>query len=427
LKQEVKYKSKSSLYAVLIFLFSPILAVVGVILNKDLDAAKFVIPFFTALLGYTIVPSEESDVFKLIDKFNLLSTYSFDEFITYLFLSDGNLQDEGIEVFITSLSFLVGIFTDNTKILLAVYGFILGVITLKVVVVVLHLPQRSKNTLFVTALFSFIIFWNMPVNSINGRFYLAFWFYLFAVIYYLTTEKKKYLLISILAVLIHQGYLLGAGILVLWALTKRIKFRNYLYIATFVITLLLPSGSGLRYLQQVDINLVENSNLTQKLEGYTSETYIEIQKNIGSNRSAIWNFYRLSSPVLKFAVTLTLAYIFLFMKKVNNRLNLDFIYFIILFYSFVNYFADVPSLGIRYTGILLAISVIFIYKTESEDQVKIYQFNKMLLFFALLFRFLVKLRIDLEHLNAFVFFASAPSLFIGVPDQSFIELLKSLF
>lgn len=419
--------STSSKYAILLFLVSPILALIAVVVNKSLDAAKIVIPCSTALLGYTIVPSEGSDVFKLIDKFDLLSTYSFSEFFVYLFSSGGNLQDEGIEVFITSLSFLVSLVTSNSNILLAVYGFILGVITMKVVALVYYLPQKSKSTLFVTALFSFIVLWNMPVNSINGRFHLAFWFYLFAVISYLVTDKKKYLLISILAVLIHQGYLLGVGILFIWALTKRLRFRNYVYIGIFMFTLYIPSGSGLTYLQQLDTSSVPSSQLQKKIEGYTNEKYVEIQGTKGSDRSTLWNIYAMSGPILKFAVTLTLAYIFLFMRKVNSRLNIDFIYFIILFYSFVNYFADVPGLGSRYTHILLAVSTIFIYKIESEGRLKIFQPVKLFLFFALLFTFLVKLRIDLEHLNAFVLFASAPSVLIGVPDQSFIELIKSLF
>lgn len=427
MKQNIFYGKKSSLYALILFLFSPIIAILGVILNKDLNAAKVVIPCFFALLGYTFALGDGGDVYKLLNKFDLFLDYSFREFSIYLFSVEGNLKDEGIEIFITSLSYLVGLFTSNNKILLMVYGFILGIITMKVVELIYYLPTKSKNNLFTTILFCFIVMWNLPVNSINGRFYLAFWFYLFAVLSYLRTSNWKYLIISTLSVPIHQGYLLGVGILIIWSLTRRLRFRNYLYLSIFTITLVIPSNSGLNYLQQVDTSIVPNSHLQEKIEGYTRDEYVDIIGNTGSSRSALWNIYAKAQPFLQLAISLVLVQIFLFMRNKNNSLNLDFMYFITLFYSFVNYFYEVPSLGGRYTNILLAISTIFIYLVESEGQIKIFKPLKVLLFIALFFSFLVKFRVDIEHLNAFAIITPTPLLLVGVPDQSFVELLKSLF
>lgn len=425
MSQTKSNRTSFSPYSLMVFILWPALSVLITLINKDFKALKVVFPLFTGFLGYTMVPSPGSDVYKLIDKLDFFSSFSFWEFISYMTSVDGNMKDEGMEIFISCLSYFVGFFTSDEKILLFIYGFILGFIMIKFVQLVMSLPSRSQNTLFSSVLLIFIALWSMPVTAINGRFFLAIWIFLFSAVGYIAYEKKKFLFISLLAILVHQGFILGVAILFVWSFTKGLQIRNQLYLAFFSLSLFVPDGVVVNFAQSIDLGLSSTSAIENKIHGYSSIEYIENQNSVGQRRSQLWNLYSYSQPILKVIISFSLLFLLykIFNSKSFNRYT-NYLFFIILFYSVVNIVDGIPSLGSRYVNVLLGLSAVLLYKVEQEGIVFLPKMIKLGLFFALLVNFLVKLRIDLEHLNVFVFIVSPLALFFGSPEQSLIQFIK---
>jgi len=264
----------------------------------------------------------------------------------------------------------------------------------------------------------------MPVNSINGRFFLAIWVYFYCTVSYLHTQKTKFLFLSLIAVAIHQGFIPGVAILVLWAFTKNLRFRNQLYLVLLLASLFVPNNVVLNYAQNTSLESSSTELLENKLHDYSSEENIEYTANLGNSRSQLWNTYRFSQPLLQATLTAALIFVFFQIRKTGNKKYSTFIYFIMLFYSFVNIFDAIPSLGSRYLNIMLGLATVYIYIVEQERIIILPKFLKYALFFSLSISFLVKLRMDFEHMNAFAFLLSPIAMLFGIPDESVISFLK---
>jgi hypothetical protein len=398
------------------------LALINAFVKRKHNFLKVFLPLFTGVLGFTYQVQQGADVNMPIEKFEVYNELSFGNKIQFLFLDKlFNLLNEGFELYIDLVAFLTSLFTTDHRWVLFILGFVYGVILYNLFKNLVKSEVISDSILSRLLLF-FIVFFIQPSMAINGRFWLATLLFLnFAVAYY-NQPKLKYILWSMLCLLIHKGFFAAVLLFFIWHYTKQIRLRKQIYIGLLVASLLVPGSLMLGVVRQG--NDAFGVAYNEQIEGYTREQYIENTQNLSQKRSDFFNIYSKRYILMFYASCLFLA--FLYLKKyyrTNENLE-DFFYLIILFISFTNFFIDVPSLGSRYRFIATGLMLVFFYKTTSLIKISPYKLTSGALVVSLLFGFVVSLRMEFEHLYGFSYLLNPVFNFMIVDDITIIELIK---
>ncbi len=289
-----------------------------------------------------------------------------------------------VDIFQPVLTYLISRLTSNPTVLFTVFGFIFGYFYSSNIWYILNRIVGRITPIIFLYILTFALL--NPIWNINGfRMWTAAQIFLFGALPYFFEGKRKSLIWSAAAILVHFSFLYPVAILGLFSLLKN---RLDGYFVFFVIT---------SFIKELDLDFVRNSLsflpgfLQARVTGYTNLDYAEFRLE----RVQLHNWYiaysRLALQWVVYAFTIFVY--FFFKKQLYARKELLTLFcFSILLYGCANIFSLVPSGGrvlVVATTFMFAFAIILI---STYPQVKSLTVIKTILFPFLLLYCIVKLR-----------------------------------
>ena len=415
---DIRSKYKSVFAAWMLFLLNPFASAILSFKNHKAVYAKNIFWLFTAYYGFTLVISNEGmDANRYRDFFISLSYSEFDsKNIADLLYQEGSTFLDPAQLVI---SFLVSRFTSDPRFLFAVFGLVFGYFYSRNVWFLLDRTgtEMKKTAVIYFAVFVIVLgFW-----KISGfRMWTAAHIFFFGATKYFMDNKKSGILVAGVSILFHFSYMFPFALLLSYIVLpkKSSLFFGLFLIAFFVseIEIGIFSETLTRFLPDV---------FHQRIQGYTSEAYVESEAAALEARNWRFIFYRQS---IKWTSAVFLTVIYFTGKKFlqeNKSYHILFCFALFLMAS-VNVFSHIPAMT-RYYPVtyLFVFAIIYFYIQHAPD----FPLKKMLLLIAfpfLLFYCVGQINISLMTIgtitvlgNPFVALLSQSDL-----DLSIIELLR---
>jgi hypothetical protein len=409
-------QSRNRIYIILIYILSPLLALLVAIKNYKSTWAKNIVWLFVAFYGYTMVISNEGiDANGYRDSFLQMaqSELTFEDFISQLY----NENSSYVDIAQPLISYVVSIFTTNFKVLFLVYGLIFGFFYSRNIWYIIEKagPKIRKETILFIFVFAFIIgFW-----QINGfRMWTAAHIFFYGAVQYIFDKKKKGFLIAALSIFVHFSFTLPVLLLILYTLVRN---RTHLYFFTFIATFFI-SEINYGFVSEILANIIPDIFLG-KVSGYTNEEYASQLKMTIQNTSWHAKYY---SIALKWVIVTFLCIMyFRGLNYLKSYKALHALYsFTLLFLAVSNILSLMPSGG-RFTTVanLFAITTIFIFLQNIRSGPL---FNNVLKIsiVPLLFYCVVALRLGFDTIGTVTLLGNPIiSLFIDT-DIALIDVIK---
>ena len=224
--------------AFLLYLVNPLIGFINSMKNLDRRLNGLVFILFYALFGYAISFNlTTADSYRIAARF---CQYEFDYRAIWSMYREGGVTD----VYLLFVYGFLQQFTYNPKVLFGVLGAVMGVFSYLSIKQLYVIWNEGRDKYFYILVFFFFL--AISFFNVNGiRFWTATsWFSYFA-IRYLYFGKKRAIIGIILSPLIHFGYIVGVGGIIVFIILRRF-FKNpsiyyYLMLFSFVICMTVPS------------------------------------------------------------------------------------------------------------------------------------------------------------------------------------------
>ena len=406
-----------------LFLAWPFFTLIYAIRNYQANWAKDIIWLFVVFHGLTItihdVGEEKRDANRYRDKFVKMAAKSVTfQNITSLFYTEDE-DTQYVDVLELIIIYIVSRFSANYHVLFAVFGLIFGYFYSRNIWYLIEKAggKLARENIPIIFTFAFIVgFW-----EINGfRFYTAVHLFFYGALPYLLEGNKKRLWFSAIAMLMHFSFVAPVGILLIYLLLRN---RTNVYFALFITTFFVKELNVGQVGEFLSNNLPEI--FLPRVKNYTSDAYLEVLDVLSSRGN--W-YIKLYDDALKWSVVSFLIVIFMtgkgFLKKYNGLQNL--FSFTLLFYSFANIFALMPSGG-RFIALanLFSVAIIFMY-VQFAPRVKLLRRVILLALPALGLFSIVSVRVAIDTMGFFSILGNPIlSSFIDA-DITIIEVVKNL-
>jgi|GEM_PF-3943457 len=327
-----------------------------------------VILAFCLLGAYIIIPYDQGDIMLYQTRMEQYSGSTFMQFINEILanFTIGGLG--GLEIFLNLNVFIVSKFTTDVAVC---YCLTAAVFFLAWRAIVLTLVRefdaeneghRNRPALALIVFFSlYILFFRV----INGRFYLAYWIFIYGFYKVVAQRKNKYHWLLAATIFVHQAFIFMNVLVLVYHLVRPVfKFRQ----SEYVLFLLIIAGTAF---SETGIAVVNNylstvgGDFEDHFSAYTTDHYIEGQ----ADRQRKW-FVVVRTPLLFYslaAAVLTARY--------NSRFTFDEkatrIYHFALILWAVNAFTiNVPSFGDRFRNVLMGIFLLLLIKIYTASRLE---------------------------------------------------------
>ena len=416
--------SRNSFYTACLFLVWPFgVAILAIRLMRKRDM-RFIIPCFFGFLGYTVQPSPGSDINYAIILHEQYIDMSFYEFQTQFVKQITGEVAGGSEIYVNLLAFLVSIISDNWRIIFLIWGLFLGYICVKIWS---ELYNDLKNSAYSSKisyflLFSFALF-VPPIFAMNGRFWLAYWVFLFLVLKYLDNSRAILVALPLLCILIHQAFAVAYVLFFLFAVTYKIRNINKVYYTLALISFFY-ANEGISYI--IEVGQLLGGQYENWMVGYASEEGIKQRAEFLSNDNVSlghWFWQKKNSYVYN-TLLITLSYLRFVRKVTFDKLTESLFQVFMVFFIFHNLVEAVPNLGERYNTILIGMLLLIFFKLTLTNGYKSYRVSFYALLIPLLIALLFVFRMEFESMHAYVFFENPITFMINGDETRLIEFFN---
>jgi len=278
-------------YFLVLFLISPVLAVIAAMANFHNKNARLTLILFVAAFGYTMIVNPGADVSRHAMRFAEFYHYmEFTEFLeiigSIVSLGGGKTLGAGAdELYLPILSYSLAQFTNNPSIMILAAGLVYGYFFIRGISLVYSDMHRNWNIVLLI-LFIFFISWKNLEGLNSIRNWTAAWIFFNGAYLYLKTRNINYILLVLLAPMVHFGYLL---ITLPFFAYLVIGDRRYLLMGILIFSYLFSTTTDL-----IEPYLASTGLGEAKLQAYTSEDngteFIEVD-----DRSFHARWYRFTS------------------------------------------------------------------------------------------------------------------------------------
>lgn len=399
-------------YIFLVFLFSPIVALIIAIKQYKQIWAKNIVWMFSAFYGYSfVIGNSGSDINRYKARFEIHGNMKIGltEYLNQLF-------DEGKNDFLQPMiSYIVSAFTSDFRIYLLVIGAVFGYFLSRNIWSVLILGKNNPHWygLLFILVFSFIYaFWDINVM----RFTLAAHTFVYGVFKWIFDKNKGGLLFTILAVFFHFSFSIPVALFLIYLLlgNKFVKFYYIFFLMSF-------------FFSELNIASLKNQtaflpkNYIEKSDEYLNEEYKTKREELNESKNFRGKYYQLS---LKWATGILLTFIFFHKKRVEkNREMYSLLSVALLFLGVFNLLSVIPSMNrFQFLSYLFAFALFYgffnFFKSKYALMI-IYLTTPLILFY-----FIMKLRIGMEFTGIFTLLGGPITAFLSDNDVSLIEFFK---
>lgn len=323
-------------YDILLYIFNVIMLIInplaGIIfqyvflVNKSINDTKKInffilsISIYISLINITKFP--EADLRDAIDYFYLVPKYNF---LEYLIING----KEPIYYLYVFLSYYI--FAGNQTFFVFSLSFIIYYFFLKSIfkyLIYTNIDIRYWVSLLFFAVFSPQLF-SISIHIIRQN--IAFVLFLYFLMEYFLSHKKKNIIFIILTIFIHSTLILFIIPLIIPYLNKKIRIKNIL----FILLLIIISSSNL--IKLLSLYLLDFINI-----GFIKYIFLRVSQE---------NYFQLSGIDLVgtiIIVTTILFVVFELSRERNEKNYYRFMYMILILNIFVIVNLDIPEISVRY-------------------------------------------------------------------------------
>jgi len=304
-------------------MISPILSFVYALKRFRNRNYHVIILLFAFLFGYSFIPYENSDTERYKHYYEIVTQFSLNEYIQEISLTySGGATFP--DIYLPSLMFITSVFGASFKVFIGVQAVIYFDFFLGILNTILDQVKNAEYKKYIVFFLGCVFIYSFS-SGINGiRFPTAFMVFMYFTLKYLFNPKLIYIILVGLSCLIHiallQAYL---GFICFIAINKiNNKYLKTLIIVGFV---------GLLYSLNIQetTQLINNDIISQKVQDYTNENYIE-QREAHTKK---WNWYIQFNQYSNFYFLIGMVFLSMFKFKANpivKRLFLITLVFLII-------------------------------------------------------------------------------------------------
>lgn len=401
-------------YTLLVFLFSPLLALIISIKNYKEVWAKNIVLLFSGFYGFMfVIGNAGSDINRYKSRFeeDLKININLLDYLKLLF------KEEKYDFIQPFLSYFVSCFTSDFRIFLLLIGLIFGFFLSRNIWYVISLVNNKPRwfSILFILVFSFIYaIWDINVM----RFTLAAHIFFYGVFNVLVRKNNWGYLFALISIFMHFSFMIALFLFILYKLlgSNFVKIYFVLFIFSFI-----TSELNLSVVKEQMSILPQN--LIEKSDDYLNEDYKEKREELNSNKNFRGKFYQSS---LKWSVGVLMTFVYFKRNKkrnVNLNIEKDLLSFCLFFLGVFNILSSIPSMNrFQFVSYLFAFALFcmhFSKFTKSKDIRIIYLVLPLILFY-----FIVKLRIGLEFTGIFTILGGAVTAFFSDNLVPLIDFLK---
>jgi len=416
LSQTMEDQKKSRLTIFALYMVSPFIALLLAMKRYKSSWAKNVAWFFVVFYGFTfVILSEGFDSSRYRDALvNMHQTeMTLSNFSTLLY-SD---ETRYVDVVQPITTFIISRFTDNYRVLFAVYGLIFGYFYSRNIWFLIDRaePYLKKENIVVIITFAFLIgFWQM-----NGiRMWTAAHIFFFGAVRYLVDNDKKGIVISAGSILMHFSFMLPVALLIgYFFLQNRIHLYYIFFLSSF-------------FIAEIDIGFVREMMLAILPETFHGRVYAYAGDAVyerwsTQERTSNWYIIYYRVGLKWFIITmLSIIYITSLDQIKRNKHLFSLVCFSFLFLGLANFAGMIPSGG-RFGSVanLFGVASIFLYfqNIEYPDIIKRFQ---IIWIPVLVFYCVVALRVGMDTIGVLAIIGNPIIAVFGNIDMALIEILK---
>ena len=244
--------------------------------------------------------------------------------------------------------------------------------------------------------FAFLV----PIFDINAfRFWTATWVFFWGAYNYLISEKKVWLIWSLLACFVHFSFMMGNVILFTYVIFGN---RTLAYFIFFILSFFF-SDQIIGFSNAAAEIL--GGGFTRKAAGYTNPEYIKMMaKNFNSSD---W-FVLYVNPLVKYYLLGLMSFLHFKYKKLRKNSQLKNLFaFSILMTAFATFGHFIPGLD-RFTKVAFLFPTVYIILFYSKINEKGINLSTVVGFVPILIWIAIRFRIGIETINVYLLF---PSIF----------------
>lgn len=322
----------------LLFVFSPVLGLVAALRNLKNKQSLLVLFGFCLCFGICFSVGLDryegsSDGISMrieFDSSKHLTSGQFAQYISEYFEYDTGAQD----IYIVTVSYLVGKITDNYHIFFLVLAFVFAFFQIKCLKYFVREDNFTNS--FICLLLAFLFLWNNIYNINGARYWTAAWIGLYCVFKVFYDNKPIYILFSTLTLLVHASFVVFPIILLIGYLT--IRYHNIwllLFCISWVFSLIA---------EDFQIHIFDNIELPflieKKVEVYTDRSRIV-------QGSGFYWVQRLFESLVKNYIELLILLVAISWKKLNNKRLAAIVSMMVILATLSNFGMVIPTFGGR--------------------------------------------------------------------------------
>ncbi len=387
--------STTTVTKVVLFFIWPVLSLFWSLMTYRSKVSRLLVYGFCIFYGFTfVISNKEMDAERYMRYLEKLAMEKGLGLSLFEYLN----QPNGTDITLTSVTYFVSRFTDNYSFLFAVFAIIFGFFYLRNVNSLFHELKKTRNIngIIFLIFFAFLV----PIFDINAfRFWTATWVFFYGTYNYIITEKKKWLIWSALACLIHFSFLMGNTVLCIYVLFGN---RMLAYTILFALSFFF-SGQIIGFSTSAAEFL--GGGFSRKAVGYTNPEYIKwMTENFNSSD---W-FVLYVNPLVKYYLLGMMAFIHFKYKKMRKDTQMRNLFsFSILMMAFATFGHFIPGLD-RFTKVSFLFLTAYIILFYSKTDKKGINFSTVIGLVPMLIWIAIRFRIGVETMNIYLLF---PSIF----------------
>lgn len=402
----------------IIFFVLPLFAFLISLRNYKCREYRIFILLFGVLYGFTFIPIVPSDGSKYAKKFEEIERYDWNEYVydvTHILKAGA----ENPDLYGYTIFFITSKFSKDAKFFFMVAGLVYFLVFLRLISSIYDLTEGIKGKYYFWFFLGCVFIVNFSLGMNGIRFPLAFMVFSYGALKLVITNEIKYLGIALLSPFIHFMFVFPALFLMLY---RFVPFsRNHAFLLIF---LFLAMFFGRIFHSYIFNNAsIFGDPFEARLEGYTSDAWIEARENHVTE----WNWYvrfRLYSSYYFSVLALIIAWIWK-RKFCQNDIS-ERLFVLALLMTIVSFITGslVDALSNRFTSLAELFTLILLfylaYINKHSALLKILSWIYIPVF---IIKALVIFRADLYTVSPYLIFGNPILMLLYESSVSLQELI----
>jgi hypothetical protein len=390
-------KSKKSLvnnggynkaYLFILFLMSPIIALIYAVKNFSNKSYHVIILMFAFLYGYTflIIPFSDSTRYRIY--YQNIAQYTWSDFL-YQIVNVYSGASSFSDIYLVSLSYLCTRFDANFHIFLGIHSVIYFSLLIGIGNTILDNISQFDYKRYLVYFIGALTLFSLASGIVGIRFQIGFMIFFYFALKYIFSNKLKYVILAGLSFLSHISLIpVCLGLLLFYLLSFVKGFRLKLFFVLLFLIIL------------TNINIsdvaegVDNDIVTEKVGSYTNDNFVKNRED----HTKKWNWYlqlRIVAGYNFLIAALFLTRLKIFRLKTNKTINKFFLLTLILFGIAVFNSTFLDSISNRYNHFFNFIGLLYLFFLFSfNETTRLSVILKWIYFFILILNILIGLRVD---------------------------------